>query len=174
MGDFRQCAPLLRRSENQISDLVRGLAKWEEAQLPMNVHLKCNIRSEFPEVADSLASYGRCSNCWEDCEDLDASILTVGMRKLLNLRSCCRCGSSSLCDLCKVKFRDGGICCLYCLTPPRGYALWPNRNGYHAEADEDYQARVASALAGLTEAQRKRWNLISAFGLGEDVHEDVF
>ena len=46
--------------------------------------------------------------------------------------------------------------------------------GYHAEGDEDYQARVASALAGLTEAQRKRWNLISAFGLGEDVQEDVF
>ena len=63
---------------------------------------------------------------------------------------------------------------MYCLTPPRGYALWPNPLGYHAEGDEDYQARVASALAGLTEAQRKGWNLISAFGLGEDVQEDVF
>ena len=159
-------------------DLLWECDPWDEEQLPMNVHLKCNIRSEFPEIADSLDPYGRCSNCWEDCEDaydlIPIGVSAARMRKYIYSVSCCRCGSSVLCDLCKVKFRDGSICCLYCLTPPRGYALWPNRSGYHAEADEDYQARVAAALAGLTEAQRKRWNLISAFGLGEDVQEDVF
>jgi hypothetical protein len=157
-------------------DLLWECDPWDEAQLPMNVQVKCNISSVFPEIAESTASYGRCSNCWEDCEDLDGEYwnLTREKRIYKNSRSCCRCGSGVLCDLCKVKFRGGSICCLHCLIPLRGYALWPNRNGYHAEADEDYQARVASALAGLTEAQQKRWRLVTADGLGEDVHEDVF
>ena len=59
-----------------------------------------------------------------------------------------------------------------CVVPPRGYALWPGRMGYHAEADEDYQARVAAALAGLTEAQQKRWRLVS-LGRGEDDLEGI-
>ena len=160
-------------------DLLWEYDPWDEAQLPMYVHLKCSISSAFREIGANTASYGRCDNCWEDCEDLQHDgeywNLTRERRIYKNSRSCCRCGSCALCDLCKVKLPGGSMCCLCCLmTPPRGYALWPNRNGYHAEADEDYQARVASALAGLTEAQQKRWRLVTADGLGEDVHENVF
>jgi hypothetical protein len=154
-------------------DLLWECDPWDEAQLPMNVQVKCNISSVFPEIAESTASYGRCCNCWEDCEDLDDLTVTDGMRKynLSKQDYCGRCGTTVLCDLCKVELippcrRGGSICCLWCVVPPRGYALWPGRMGYHAEAEEDYQARVAAVLAGLTEAQQKRWRLVSALGRG--------
>ena len=51
------------------------------------------------------------------------------------------------------------MCCLYCLVPPPGYRVWP-RGDLGPETDEHYHARVAAALAGLTEAQQKRWSLL--------------
>ena len=149
-------------------DLLWEYDPWDEAQLPMNVYIQCSISSVFPEIAESTASCGRCSNCFEDCEDLADLIPMYGSNLTWGkvrygfgyLNNCSRCGTTLLCDLCKVQFRGGSVCCLECLVPPPGYRVWPP--GYHGpEADEDYQARVADALADLPEAQQKRWKLIN-------------
>jgi hypothetical protein len=149
-------------------DLLWECDPWDEAQLPMNVHVKCNIRSVFPEIAESTASGGRCSNCWEDCENLDESTPMYGSSVTWGqvdgysyLMNCNKCGTSQLCDLCKVKFRGGSVCCLECLVPPPGYWEWPGV--YHGpEADEDYQIRVEALLARLPEAQQNRWKLLNS------------
>ena len=52
-------------------DLLWEYDPWDEAQLPMNVHVQCSTSSVFPEIAESTLSFGRCCCCWEDCEDLD-------------------------------------------------------------------------------------------------------
>ena len=148
-------------------DLLWECDPWDEAQLPMNVHVKCNISSVFPEIAESTASCGRCTCCWEDCEDLDDTHLSY----CLNCRHCC---TTVLCDLCKVHFPDGSVCCLYCLVPDRTRIRRGLSGPYEEpEADEDYRARVAAALAGLTEAQQKRWRLVSSLGRGEDDLEGI-
>ena len=51
-------------------DLLWEYDPWDEAQLPMYVHIQCNISSVFPEIAEGADTDGRCDNCWEDCEDL--------------------------------------------------------------------------------------------------------
>ena len=149
-------------------DLLWECDPWDEAQLPMNVHVKCNIRSVFPEIAESTASGGRCSNCWEDCENLDDSTPMYGSNVTWGqvdgwsyLMNCNKCGTPQLCDLCKVQFRGGSVCCLECLVPPPGYRVWPPGLYHGPEADKDYQARVADALADLPEAQQQRWKIIN-------------
>ena len=147
---------------------------WDEAQLPMNVHVKCNISSVFPEIAESTASCGRCTCCWEDCEDLDETHPWNGSEttwEFSYLRNCGQCGTACLCDLCKVitlqssNFPGAGsvVSCLLCLVTPRGYRRLLD-GGLFAETDEDYQVRVAAALklVGLTEAQQKRWRLVAS------------
>ena len=138
-------------------DLLWEYDPWDEAQLPMNVHIQCRISSVFPEIAESCDSECRCDNCWEDCEDLDETHLSY----CLNCRDC---GTTVLCDLCKVHFPDGSVCCLYCLVPDRTRIREGLPGVYYEEpeADEDYRARVAAALAGLTEAQQKRWRLVNS------------
>ena len=146
-------------------DLLWECDPWDEAQLPMNVHVKCNISSVFPEIAESIASYGRCSNCWEDCEDLDeeyeldenneSTAIDWGY-----LRNCHKCGTWVLCDLCKVILPGGSPRCLHCLVPLRSH-IGLLRGGLIRETDARFQARVAAALAGLTEAQRKRWGFVN-------------
>ena len=142
-------------------DLLWEYDPWDQAQLPMYVHIKCSISSELPEIADSCDSDGRCDNCWEDCEDLD-----VGRASILYsffFWNCRTCGTNVLCDLCKVHFPDGSVCCLYCLVPDRTRIRRGLSGPYEEpEADEDYRARVAAALAGLTEAQQKRWRLVNS------------
>ena len=90
-------------------------------------------------------------------EDLDETHLSYCL-------NCHACGTTVLCDLCKVHFPDGSVCCLYCLVPDRTRIREGSPGVYYQEpeADEDYRARVAAALAGLTEAQQKRWRLINS------------
>ena len=145
-------------------DLLWEYDPRDEAQLPMYVHIKCSISSVFPEIAEGADTDGRCYNCWEDCEDLAETHPFNDLKttyELSYLRNCRRCGTTLLCDLCKVQLRDGIMCCLYCLVPPPGYRVWP-RGYLGPETDEHYHARVAAALAGLTEAQQKRWRLVNS------------
>ena len=150
-------------------DLLWEYDPWDEAQLPMNVHLTCNVSSVFPIISESIESCGRCSNCLEDCEDLadltpmHGSNVTWAMVKydFGYLKNCSRCGTTKLCDLCRVQFRGGSVCCLECLVPPPGYRVWPPGLYHGPEADKDYQARVADALADLPEAQQQRWKIIN-------------
>ena len=90
-------------------DLLWEYDPWDEAQLPMNVHVQCSTSSVFPEIAESTLSFGRCCCCWEDCDDLDG--LSPDASYLIN---CGVCGTTCLCDLCKVKFPDGSVSCLLC------------------------------------------------------------
>ena len=91
-------------------DLLWEYDPWDEAQLPMNVHILCRISSVLPETAESTASCGRCSNCWEDCEDLADEIPMYGSNVTWAmvkydfgyLKNCSRCGTTKLCDLCRV------------------------------------------------------------------------
>ena len=145
-------------------DLLWEYDPWDEAQLPMSLHIQCNISSVFPDIAEGADTDGRCYNCWEDCEDLAETRKFYDLKtacELSYLRNCRRCGTTLLCDLCKVQLRDGSMCCLYCLVPPPGYRVWP-RGYLGPETDEHYHARVAAALAGLTEAQQKRWRLVNS------------
>ena len=103
---------------------------------------------------------------WEDCEDLDETHPFNGSKTTYDfgfLTNCGKCGTTALCDLCKVKFPGAGsvVSCLFCLVKPRGYRRLLD-GGLFAETDEDYQVRVAAAFkrAGLTEAQQKRWRLV--------------
>ena len=151
-------------------DLLWECDPWDEAQLPMNVHVKCNIRSVFPEINTNTSPDGRCACCWEDCEDFDNWNPMYGPKEnygalkydLPYLKNCSECGTPVLCDLCRVQLRGGSARCLYCLVRPTKYC------GLIAETDAVYQVRVADVFesAGLTEAQQKRWRIVRSSSSG--------
>ena len=150
-------------------DLLWEYDPWDEAQLPMNVHLTCNISSVLPEISEITEPDGRCCCCWEDCEDFDNWNPMYGPKEnwgalkydLPYLKNCFICGTPVLCDLCRVQLRGGSASCLYCLVRPRGYSGLLC-GGIIAETEANYQVRVADAFksAGLTEAQQKRWRIV--------------
>ena len=153
-------------------DLLWEYDPWDEAQLPMNVYLTCNISSALPVRSESTfyEACGRCSCCWEDCEDLDVWNPMSGIPKetwgdlkydLSYLKNCNECGTPVLCDLCRVQLRGGSAKCLSCLVRPRGYSGLLC-GGLIAETDKHYQVRVAAAFesGGLTEVQQKRWSIV--------------
>ena len=157
-------------------DLLWEHDPWDEAHLPMNVHLTCNISSVFPKISNNTESCGRCSCCWEDCEDLDDWNSMSAFSKeqwealkydLSYLKNCTECGTPVLCDLCRVQLQGGSASCLYCLVRPRGYSGLLC-GGLIAETDAAYQVRVADAFksAGLSEAQQKRWRIVRPLRLG--------
>ena len=125
---------------------------WDEAQLPMNLYIQCDISFVF-DIAEGTDETKRCCNCWEDCEDTEeryAHVLVQYWRGGRDPRdwNCDTCCPQHLCDLCHVDLPGGGSSCLNCFAPRRE----------RPETDKDYLARVAPiALAGLTEAQLNRW-----------------
>ena len=161
-------------------DLLWEDDPWDEAQLPMNVHLTCNINSVFPEISESTESCGRCSCCWEDCDDLNDWTLErwkSGFAEetwealkydLSYMKNCTTCGTPVLCDLCRGQLRGGSASCLYCLVRPRGYRGLLC-GGLIAETEEAYQVRVEAAFesGGLTEAQQRRWRIVNSLRLGD-------
>jgi hypothetical protein len=129
---------------------------WDETQLPMNVHIQCQINPVF-EIARSTDDTKRCCNCWEDCEDMEERFAHVlneywqGKRDPREFLNCDTCAPVQLCDLCHVDLPGGGSSCLECFAPP------PER----AETDGDYLARVASTVwRGLTDSQMNRWQCV--------------
>ena len=130
---------------------------WEEAQLPMNLYIQCDISFVF-DIAEGTDETKRCCNCWEDCEDTEeryAHVLVQYWRGGRDPRdwNCDTCCPQHLCDLCHVDLPGGGSSCLNCFAPRRE----------RPETDKDYLARVAPiALAGLTEAQLNRWLCVRA------------
>ena len=151
-------------------DLLWKYDPWDEAQLPMNVHVKYNIRSVFLEIAESTASGGRCSNCWEDCDDAkdayerrrkNGVIFSARMRDFYDA-SCEDCNARFLCDLCRVCLPGGRGTCLECFVPTPLDRLDLISQSVWVEDAAAYEARVEDALPSLTKAQRSRWLCVAA------------
>ena len=131
---------------------------WDETQLPMNVHIECQINPVRIEITDDDADDDhRCCNCWEDCEGIDKRFAHVlneywkGGRDPQEFLNCETCAPSHLCDLCHVDLPGGGSSCLECFAP------YPEIR----ETDGDYFGRVVSMVwRGLTDSQMNRWQCV--------------
>ena len=139
---------------------------WEQQQLPSKIFASCLVTNVLPPGSwafqlrseqDPFCLDSVCGNCLEDCEDI--YYCSESKRRF----NCGNCGTSCLCDRCRVHLSDGTSRCLLCLVDEQR----------QDEVDAVYQARLDAILDLLDPLQRRRWHSVAIMdeqGLGSLIH----